>query len=83
MPLTWGAVTQIVRHCAAKAGLGVIYAHRLRHTTARLVLDAGGSLSEVGELLGHSTEQVTMVYASLDLVRLRPLVRDWPGERHV
>lgn len=84
LPLTRGAVTQIVQRCAAKAGLGVVHAHRLRHTTARMVLDAGGSLSEVGELLGHSTKQVTMVYASLDLLTLRPLARAWPGEdRHV
>lgn len=82
-PLTRGAVTQLVQHHAASAGLGVVHAHRLRHTTARMVLDAGGSLGEVGELLGHSTPQVTMVYASLDLVSLRPLVRAWPGERHV
>lgn len=82
-PLTRGAVTQLVGRHAAKAGLGVVHAHRLRHTTARLVLDAGGSLGEVGELLGHSTPQVTMAYASLDLVSLRPLARVWPGERHV
>lgn len=79
VPLTRGAVTQVVQRCAERAGLGLVHAHRLRHTLARQILDAGGSLTEVGQLLGHSTEQVTMMYSSMDLESLRPLVRAWPG----
>lgn len=83
VPLTRGAVTQVVQRSAELAGLGPVHAHRLRHTLARQVLDAGGSLAEVGQLLGHGTEQVTMMYSSMDLDALRPLVRAWPaGDGH-
>jgi site-specific recombinase XerC len=44
------------------------------------VLDAGGTLAEVGELLGHANVQVTMVYSSFDLASLAVLARPWPAE---
>lgn len=78
LPLTRCAVSNIVARCATKAGLGTVHAHRLRHTTARTILASGGSLREVGQILGHSSEQVTMIYASFDVHRLRPLARTWP-----
>lgn len=74
------AVTTVVARNAARAGLGAVRAHRLRHSAARAVLDGGGTLAEVGELLGHSTSEVTMLYASCDLASLRDLVRPWPME---
>lgn len=77
-PLTRGAVTSVVARHAEAAGLGLVHAHRLRHTAARAVLDGGGTLTEVSELLGHSTTQVTMVYSSFNAEALRPLVRPWP-----
>ena len=52
----------------------------LRHSAARAVLSAGGSLTEVGELLGHANGQVTMAYASFDLRSLAVLARPWPVE---
>jgi site-specific recombinase XerC len=57
-----------------------VRAHRLRHSAARAVLAAGGSLSEVGELLGHANRQVTMMYASFDQRSLAMLARPWPQE---
>jgi len=57
-----------------------VRAHRLRHSAACAVLCAGGSLTEVGELLGHANGQVTMAYASFDLRSLAVLARPWPGE---
>jgi site-specific recombinase XerD len=77
-PMTSRAVTQVVARHAARAGLGVVRAHRLRHSAARAVLAAGGSLAEVGELLGHANAQVSMVYASFDQQSLAVLVRPWP-----
>ena len=77
-PMTGRAVTQVVARHAARAGLGTVRAHRLRHSAARAVLVAGGSLSEVGELLGHANGQVSMVYASFDQQSLAVLVRPWP-----
>ena len=80
-PLDGRAVTQIVARHAARASLGVVRAHRLRHSAARAVLAAGGTLAEVGELLGHQTPQVTMMYASFDFGSLAVLTRPWPVAR--
>jgi site-specific recombinase XerD len=79
-PMTSRAVTQVVARHGVRAGLGTVRAHRLRHSAARAVLAAGGSLSEVGELLGHANRQVTMMYASFDQQSLAMLVRPWPQE---
>jgi site-specific recombinase XerC len=79
-PITGRAVSQVVARHAARAGLETVRAHRLRHSAARAVLSAGGSLTEVGELLGHSNGQVTMAYASFDLPSLAVLARPWPVE---
>ena len=79
-PMTGQAVSQVVASHAARAGLGTVRAHRLRHSAARAVLCAGGSLTEVGELLGHANGQVTMAYASFDLRSLAVLARPWPVE---
>ena len=40
-PLSTGGVTQVVAAAARRAGLGQIYAHRLRHTAATQMLRAG------------------------------------------
>ena len=77
-PMTSRAVTQVVARHGVRAGLGTVRAHRLRHSAARAVLVAGGSLTEVGELLGHANGQVTMMYASFDQPSLAVLVRPWP-----
>jgi site-specific recombinase XerC len=77
-PMNSRAVTQVVARHAARVGLGVVRAHRLRHSAARAVLVAGGSLLEVGELLGHANAQVSQMYASFDQPSLAVLVRPWP-----
>lgn len=77
--LTSGTVTGVVADTAARAGLGRVHAHRLRHTAASEVLRAGGSLPEVGQLRGHSRSASTMIYAKVDRERLREIARPWPG----
>lgn len=72
--MTPSAISGIVARLSGLAGLGPIYAHRLRHTAAMDVLAAGGSLAEAKELLGHRYTVTTMVYAKVDLASLRELV---------
>jgi len=79
--LTRGAVTQVVARAARRAGLGTIYAHRLRHTAATAMLAAGASLEEIGQVLRHRHVLTTAGYAKVDHDRLRELARPWPGER--
>lgn len=71
--LTSTGISDIVKHRAQAAGLGVVHAHRLRHTAAMNVLAAGGSQIEAQELLGHHSVLSTRVYARTDLSSLRTL----------
>jgi site-specific recombinase XerD len=77
--LTPGGVTQAVFAAAQRAGLGRIYAHRLRHTAATGMLRAGASLPEVGQVLRHRRLLTTAIYAKTDVPALRALARPWPG----
>ena len=71
--LTSAGISDIIVHLAGRAGLGVVRAHRLRHTAAMNVIAAGGTLTEARELLGHSRADSTGVYARTDLASLRVL----------
>lgn len=71
--LTSSGISDIVKHRAEAAGLGVVHGHRLRHTAAMNVIAAGGTLVEAQELLGHQSVASTRVYARTDLGSLRTL----------
>lgn len=77
--LSSAGITEIVAAAARRAGLGVIHAHRLRHTTATQLLRAGAPLPEIGQLLRHRRALTTAIYAKVDRVALRAIVRPWPG----
>jgi integrase/recombinase XerD len=63
-----------------RAGLGLVGAHRLRHTAATAMLRSGGSLTEIGQALRHARPLTTAIYAKVDHVALRQVARPWPGE---
>jgi len=42
-------------------------------------LQAGASLSEVGQVLRHRSAMSTVIYAKVDEGALRPLAPPWPG----
>jgi integrase/recombinase XerD len=48
--------------------------HQLRHAFASNVLDAGGTMDEAQDLLGHASISSTQVYAHPDQARLRAAV---------
>jgi len=77
--LSAGAVSQIVRRACQRAGLPMVCAHRLRHTAATEMLRAGGSLTEVGQVLRHRGRDVTSIYAKVDRLALAAVVQPWPG----
>ena len=72
-------VSDIVRRACTRAGLPPTSAHRLRHTVATEMLRAGGSLTEIQQVLRHSQLQTTSIYAKVDRAALRRLARPWPG----
>ncbi len=78
-PMSRGAVTHVVARAACRAGLGVVHAHRLRHSVATASLRAGGSLAEIGQLLRHKAALTTAIYAKVDVEALRALARPWPA----
>jgi site-specific recombinase XerD len=77
--LTASGVTGIVAAAAARAGLGRIHAHRLRHTAAMGLLRAGAPLSEISQLLRHQRAQTTAIYAKVDRAALRTIAQPWVG----
>ena len=77
--LTSGGVTQAVAAAARRAGLGTIYAHRLRHSAATAMLAEGGSLAEIGQVLRHRRPHTTAAYTKVNIEALRALARPWPG----
>jgi integrase/recombinase XerD len=77
--LTRTAVSVIVARAAERCGLGLVHAHRLRHTAATLMLRGGASLPEIGQLLRHRNMITTTIYAKVDHDALRSIARPWPG----
>jgi integrase/recombinase XerD len=76
--LSTGGITQIVFAAAARAGLGPLHSHRLRHTAATQMLRAGASLEEIGQVLRHRQVLRTAIYAKVDRDALGQLARPWP-----
>jgi site-specific recombinase XerD len=76
-----GAVSTIVRRALARTGLrpAVHGAHLLRHSLATRLLQAGASLSEIGQILRHQAMHTTEIYAKVDLAGLQSVARPWPG----
>ncbi len=54
-------------------------AHLLRHSLATHMLRKGASLTEIGDILRHSSITTTEIYAKVDIVALRKLAQPWPG----
>lgn len=69
----------IVYRACDRAGVARVGTHRLRHTAATLMLRAGGSLSEIAQVLRHQSPNTTAIYAKVDDRMLGELARPWPG----
>ena len=78
-PIAPKTVSSTVRRACQRAGVGVIGAHRLRHTAACEMVAAGVPLTAVGQVLRHRSLQTTAIYARVDLEQLRRLAIAWPG----
>ena len=75
------AVCNVVERALLRAKLRPPYkgAHLLRHSLATNMLRQGVSLSEIGEILRHTSIATTEIYAKVDIVALRTLAQPWPG----
>ena len=72
-PLERVAVWQLVKKNAARAGLGPVHPHMLRHSFATHLLSGGADLRVVQELLGHSDIATTQIYTHVDSTRFREI----------
>jgi site-specific recombinase XerD len=80
-PMRPDAVNDLVTAAARRAGIAEMHPHQMRHAFASNVLDAGGTLDEVQDLLGHASISSTQVYAHPDPGRLRAAVDAVPSPR--
>ena len=80
-PMRLDAVDDLVAAAAGRAGIASLHPHQMRHAFASNVLDAGGTLDEVQDLLGHASIASTQVYAHPDPARLRAAVDAVPSPR--
>lgn len=72
-------VQMIVKHAAARAGIGKkVTPHTLRHSFATHLLEAGADIRHIQKLLGHSNLQATQIYthvANKDIKKLANLLQ--------
>ncbi len=71
-----GAIYELVRRTAQRAGLPEIGAHALRHTGCTLAIEAGASLQQVQTHARHKNLETTMIY-----VHQRDKLRDSAADR--
>ena len=73
----WGGkFNQLLGDCCKKAGVPRVWAHDLRRTMARLADEAGSSLYDLQQALGHSSPVTTEKYIGKDQDRAARRVGD-------
>ena len=68
--LTVRSIQLRLKKMAVKQGLPPIHPHMLRHSFATHMLESGGDLRTIQELLGHSSLSTTQIYTKLDYQHL-------------
>jgi integrase/recombinase XerD len=52
--------------------------HLYRHSLATKMINHGASLTEIGQVLRHRSQNTTAIYAKVDFNALRGISRTWP-----
>lgn len=72
-------VRRAVRDAYRRCGLPYTRVHILRHTLASRLLNTGGTLKEVADVLRHRELNTSLIYAKVDRGRLAAVAMPWPG----
>jgi len=80
-PIAAGVVHRAVREAYRRAGLPYTKVHILRHTLASRLLQTGGTLKDVADILRHRALDTSMIYAKVDVMRLSRVAMPWPGSQ--
>jgi len=78
-PVGPDVVRRAVRDAYRRCGLPYTRVHILRHTLASRLLNAGGTLKEVADVLRHRELNTSLIYAKVDMGRLSAVAMPWPG----
>lgn len=78
-PIRPDVVRNTVRQAYRRCGLPYTRVHVLRHTLAARLLETGGTLKEVADILRHRALDTSMIYAKVDIGRLAAVAMPWPG----
>jgi integrase/recombinase XerD len=81
-PLTSVGICHVVLRLADKAGLRhrVHGSHVLRRSLASRMVNAGATLKQIADFLGHASIDTTTVYAKVDLTLLSRVALPWPAK---
>lgn len=77
--LSSSGISAVVEAACKRAGLPVVHAHRLRHSAATQMLQAGAGLTEVGQVLRHRSLLTSAIYTKVDRTALAELALPWPA----
>jgi site-specific recombinase XerD len=73
-PLSAHAIYDVIVKYGRRAGLEDVTPHTLRHTFARALIASGAPLSDVADLLGHSSLDTTRIYTKASETDLAAVV---------
>ncbi len=79
VPIGPDAVRRVIRDAYRRTGLTHGRTHALRHSLARHLVESGGSIKEVADVLRHRSLNTSLIYAKVDSPRLQAVALPWPG----
>ena len=78
-PLGVDGIRSVVRDAFIRVGIPHGRSHALRHTLACRIVNQGGSIKEVADVLRHRSLDTSLIYAKLDHGALAGVALPWPG----
>jgi integrase len=78
-PIGTDAIRAAISRALRCSGIPHGRSHSLRHTLACRIVNSGGSIKEVADVLRHRSLNTSRIYAKLDQHSLIEVALPWPG----